>query len=253
MSRDGRWLYVALADVGGLAVVDLDTWSLAAVFDLSALMGSTQTYDIVELAPHRLLVSAAPDSGDLAYLVELDPQDPNSAHRVEGEIAYHGALFHRGVDGKTLYIADAYTNGFIYRHEIAGTSLPLRQSGDPYGIGDIPLSRMSPDGTRLYLQNGPAISLTSLWQIDAIPVRARWTTHSLPVPSPDGRFVYTLQSDGERGPISVVRFSASRMEPLAALEIDCPNTYASRAFVSSDGARMIGSGTDGYVWEFSLF
>lgn len=237
MSHDGSRLYVALWGTGEVAVIDPDSRQVERVLGLSTLLGNGNTSDLVEPVPGRLFVSASPDTGERAFVVEVDPADPASARRVGHPDGYRQAFLY--ASPAHLYIADQWWPTQVEKRALLSPALDLLMTSEPQGSGSTVASgRLSPDDSRLYLQNGIILSTSTLRQVGlAIEGIPRVSADGREVSLGGGNHVLTYRTDTLEWTGSVISGCVTPVFPDYAIDMD----------VLPDRSRFIILGSGGAV------
>jgi hypothetical protein len=125
----------------------------AAVVDIRTELAAVETYDVMEVADDRVLVSSAPEPGTgTAYIVLIDGTNGNAASRVAGARAIMNTPhFGAASDRSSIYVSDGIRPNYIFRLDAAQPNFPIvgEHRNVPAGA-----PALSGDGTRLYVTAG---------------------------------------------------------------------------------------------------
>jgi hypothetical protein len=176
VSPDGSHMYASLIDSGGLAVVDLQSLTL----DTVVRMGK-QSYGVTVTPNGQRILVCSPHEG---LVFALNAQDLSQMDSIDvGDVCWYSAV---SPDGRTAYVS-------VGKHSLAVVDLDsgrlvkyLPNLGTPARIV------MSPDGTRLYMQDVDVMGI----RVVSLPDGVEITRLDLQVPgdgdvmlSPDGNLL----------------------------------------------------------------
>ncbi|HUF72467.1 MAG TPA: choice-of-anchor B family protein [Gammaproteobacteria bacterium] len=169
LSQDRATLYAALDNLGSIAYVDVAT-GVETVIDLISELDDLRTYDIVELAPDRILVSADPNSGGTAFIVEVRRDLGNAAQRVASERVIRAAPeFAVAPDGDTVFVREGFSPASIYKLDATQANLPLIAEDIHGSLSNTEHIQMNPNGTVMIARGGQLISTSTVTVAGQLP------------------------------------------------------------------------------------
>ncbi|MCC5794656.1 MAG: hypothetical protein JJT85_07960 [Chromatiales bacterium] len=212
--QDGRTLYIT-AHAGG-AVIALDLESGAEQrFVISPELGTAATWDVLEYAPGRLLVTGS--SSSFNYVVDLDTVDGSARRVADSVIARNEPELAQHPGDPYVYLREWRGLSQIRRLDTSQGAIPVTATA---GIGRAADTAgrlvMTPDGTRLVQPDGRVVLAADLTMAADLQVRG------LPAFSSDQAelWIWRLAGSGEpeRG---IQVFDAGTLEPLRAWQPLC--------------------------------
>lgn len=166
LSENGNILYIALNGAGGVAILDLTSKQITDTINLTNVLGTSETWDVIEAGPDDIFVSANPNG--FGFLVRVNPSDPASASRIANEEWIdHSPRFTLSPLKDFLYVNDTDFN--LYKLDISQPLAPLvLEEGVDSLFGTSHLAPSS-SGTTLHTWAGQIISTTSFEVISSLP------------------------------------------------------------------------------------
>jgi hypothetical protein len=170
LSQDRATLFAALDDLAAIAYVDVAT-GVETVVDLLAELDDARTYDIVEISPDRILVSADPNSNSSsAYIVEVRRDLGNAAQRVASEQIIRAAPeFAVAPDGNTVFVREGFFPASIYKLDATQANLPLIAEDIHGSLSNTEHIQMNPNGTVMITRGGQLISTSTVTVTGQLP------------------------------------------------------------------------------------
>lgn len=171
LSSDNITLYTTLNGLGDIAYLNVVD-GIAAVVDLSAELGDERTWDIAEVSPNRIVVSANPSSSGLglSFIVEVRRDLGNTATRVGSDIPIRKVpVFAVSADQLAVYIGEGPSPLSLFKLDAAQPDLPLVLEDTIVPVSGTNNLSLSPDGTRIYLASGQALSTATFTQVSQFP------------------------------------------------------------------------------------
>lgn len=169
LSQDRATLYAALDDLGSIAYVDVAT-GVETVVSLLAELGDQRTYDTVEVAPGRILVSADPNSNGIAFIVAVRRDLGNAAQRVASNRVIRAAPeFAVAPDGNTVFVREGFFPASVYKLDAAQADLPLIAEDIHGSLSDTEHIQMNPNGAVMITRSGQLISTSTVTVTGQLP------------------------------------------------------------------------------------
>jgi hypothetical protein len=199
LAADGATLYAAFNNIGTLAYIDPET-GVEQLVDLTAELGDSRTYDVVEVSPDRILVSSSPYSNGFAYIVEVRRDLGNAAQRVAGDRIIRAApQMQVSADGQSVYVREGFSPSSMYKLDASDAMFPIIAEDAHGAVDDSSNPALSPDGTLLITRSGQLYRTANIRQ--AGRVAAGLSTFSVSgaaifvaEPTLDGVGVYDAQT-----------------------------------------------------------
>lgn len=228
LSQDRSTLFAALGDLGSIAYVDVATGA-ETVVDINAELGAPSAYDIAEVAPDRIVVSASPNSGGIAYIVEVRRDLANAAQRVASDRVIRAEPeFAVAPDGSAVFVREGFFPASIYKLDATEAALPLIAQDVHGSLGDTRHIRISPDGSVLLVRGGQLVQASTVTVVGLLP----WGISAF---TPDGSTVLVEESgfDG----LGVYDL-ATRLK-IGQRHWGCTIAESQRLVVRSDGRALV--------------
>lgn len=169
LANDGQTIYVALYGVGDLGVLDISSGNVETV-DLSVELDDDRTWDVVEVATDRVVVSTNPGSNGFGYIVEVRRDLSNAAQRVaSNRIIRASPVFVAAPDETAVYVGEGFSPNSIYRLDASQADMPIVAEDDHGEISGTNHLAISPDGERLYLSTGQVVSTATIDRVGQFP------------------------------------------------------------------------------------
>jgi hypothetical protein len=129
-----------------------------------------RAYDVAEVAPDRIAVSASPDSNGLAYIVEARRDQGNAAQRVASDRVIRAEpFFAASADGSAVYVGEGFLPNSPYKLDATQSTLPIIAE-DVYGtISGTDHLSLNADGSRIYTTTGGIFDTASITRIGELP------------------------------------------------------------------------------------
>ncbi|MCP3974228.1 MAG: hypothetical protein GY720_07020 [bacterium] len=183
LSADGQYLYVALNSSTGIARVDLSDWTSTHV--TLPDLGDPRTWDVIEIAPGVVLVSATPSTSGSSWIVRYnfatDESDIVASHRMIDT----GPRFAIDPTHDYVYVGEGQS---LYRLDLSTPLLDIvaeDQHGKLYGTQDV---TVSPDGSYVVTSNGQQLDAPTLLEIGVF-------APGIPLFSDSGSKLYSLYTN----------------------------------------------------------
>jgi len=229
LSSDGATLYAALQDVGSLGYVDLGSGTEQTV-DLATLLDHPSTYDVAEVSPDRIVVSASPGSGGFAYIVEVRRDQGNAAQRVASDrIIRAEPFFAVSNDSSSVYVGEGFSPNSIYKLDASQPDLPI-VAEDAHGTinGSRHLS-LNASGSLLFTAAGQILETTFISQVGQLPA-------GLAVAAPSGSTVYVA----ELGSNAIGVYDSGTLRRIGERALPCALLSITRLAPIADGVIVLG-------------
>lgn len=194
ISASGDVLYMALNDAGSLGMLDLNleqTTTVAA----GAKLGHPSAWDVYEVDASRVLISANPGSGGLAYIVLINLATGVQTRVANQQIIRAAPAFLRG-GANQVVIAEGFSPNSLYRLDLSDPAMPIVAEDNHGNVSGTLAGKASPDGTKLYLYS-QVVQASDMQQIGSV------NNPGFPAVTPDGTRV-AYSTDIEDGSVYVV-------------------------------------------------
>ena len=209
IASDGDHLYVASFGSTSIYTVDLTDWSSTQTV-LSDL-GDSRTWDVIEIAPEVVLVSANPGSNGLAYIVKYDFGLASQARVADETIIRAGPRF--AMDGgDNAFVGSGFSPNSLYRLDLTDPTAPIAAEDSHGSVSGTQRLAVSPDGSYLIIGSGQKIDAATITPVGTVP-------GGTPLFSDDGSEVMTLSHVGEQALVSVSNGATTQL--LDELMADC--------------------------------
>ena len=168
-SSDGVTLYAALNGTGQAVAINTMTAD-TSVMHLLSLLNDSRTWDIAEVSPERIVVSANPGSNGTSYIVEVRRDLSDTSRRIADQRIIRAApIFAVSADQTSVYVGEGFSPNSVYRLDATIPTFSIvaeDNHGDVSGSSSLALS---PDGSRLYLLSGQVLSTDTITQVGKFP------------------------------------------------------------------------------------
>jgi hypothetical protein len=215
----------------GIARVDLSDWSSTQVV-LSEL-GSSRSWDVIEISPGVVLVSANPGNGGLAWIVRYN-FDTATEERVASERIIRAGPRFAMDGGDHVYIGEGFSPNSLYQLDLASPLLDIVAEDDHGSVGGTQSLAVSADGSFVVVGSGQKLDATTLVPIGSFEA-------GVPLFSDDGSVLYTLH-DPMDGPTLVQVSDATTTQLIEEWEPDCGSVGSgpvNAAFVKGVGSSAL--------------
>ena len=169
LSGDSQTLYAALHGLGDIAVLDTTNGSNEDI-DISVELDDDRTWDVAEVSMDRIVASTNPGSNGFGYIVEVRLDLGNAATRVaNNNIIRDSPVFTVSQDQSAVYVGEGPSPYSLYKLDANQSTLPFileERFGHFSGTSSLALN---PDGSRIYLLSGQALSTDTFTQVAQFP------------------------------------------------------------------------------------
>ncbi|MGD2101520.1 MAG: hypothetical protein PVG83_04735 [Acidimicrobiia bacterium] len=242
LSSNGDYLYVALGQSTGIARVDLDDWTSEQV--VLPLLKDRRTWDVIEIAPGVVVVSASPSSNGTSEIVRYDFNTSSedvvaatpgfSTLRTRPDFAMYGS--------EILYIGERMSDPLV-RVDLTTTDLEVVAEGDG-ALGGAQRHSVSADNNFLLDRGGQKLDPLTLAHIgDFFPDNS---PPGLALLSDDESLVYLFTELYDNGGLIRVG-DAETGEELVQWQTDCGLNdlfWNALAFTKGDGSPILVGATE---------
>jgi DNA-binding beta-propeller fold protein YncE len=155
LGSDVTKLYVTYGGQSTFDIVDLTTKSIVRTVDVSSVMTDGSVTDIYVTTNGQLFVSGR-------KIVKVDPVDSYSLQVVANNVSFFGDRPRfLADDGAYLYLeVSSHTPNSLFKLDISRSDAPVILEDEHGSVSGTANAVLSPDGTRLYMNNGKLV-LTS--------------------------------------------------------------------------------------------
>jgi hypothetical protein len=225
LSIDGTRLFVALRGSNAIGIVSLADFSITTI-DLGTEIGDRRTFDVEEVSPDRLLVTASPSSNGLAWVVEVRLDLANAVSRVADSTIIR-ATPRIAVDRENdfTYIGAGFSPNSLYKLDTSQADAPIILEDDHGQIGGTDSLTLNSTGSRIHLSSGQILRTGSFNEELRISQQGAGTIGT----NPDNLYVLAGQYFGPRNRIAV--YGWDNPDPLAEVESSCPRSGNARGKV----------------------
>lgn len=169
MSADGARLMAGMEGDGRVLVIDVPGWRVDAQLDLSPLLIQPNVLAFAEISPSAWITTAGnsnPTPGMQYPLVLFDPDHPATARRVGNPQGYCGHIPALSPDRRYLYAPHADCTLVMEKRDMSTAGWDVVATSDGiYWLSSQDMLEVSPDGERLYTDQGFVYSTSTLRQI----------------------------------------------------------------------------------------
>lgn len=187
LSSDGQRLYVALNQAAAFATVDLNTLAVTETV-VGDVVGSSLTWDVAEVAPDRVFVTANPGSGGFAWVAQFDPMSGAGSVVASNRIIRAGPRLHEDPSGEFIYVGEGFSPNSLYKLDLSQEDAPIVLQDGHGDVSGTQRAVVSPDSSRIYLWSGQVLRAESFLQAGSIG-------NGLKDVSQDGNRVYVLSGN----------------------------------------------------------
>lgn len=236
MSADGERLYIGFREAGRVAAMDLTTRQIVASVDVGSLLGPAEVWDMVEVAPMHLLISALAQSVSTTYIVEVFLDNPGQSRRVGCTLGYGSTGLQASPDRRFLMVATNRIGCPLFaKWDLTVPGFPTVLATSDNNQNNLGRTAVTIDGSLMIGQDGHVIDTDTLWP----------TALSAPgVPmggsTPDRFYV--------AGGQSVVTVRTSDFAVTSIAQSICQSVVpggVNRAVATADGSRFLVLGSGG--------
>ena len=194
----GDTLVAAIHGTGEVAEIDLESRTITRRIDLAELLGDDRTYDVREIDPRILLVTAAPGSSGLAHVVRVDLDDVDEAARVASDrfIRARPRIWANRGAGFAL-VGEGFSPPSLYRLDTTDPAAPLVDEDHHGDISGPTNAALHPDNSVLLTRTGQVIGTHDLEVIADLP-------NGHPAITADGATFYLADTDAATGLVHVI-------------------------------------------------
>jgi DNA-binding beta-propeller fold protein YncE len=169
LAADNTTLYAALNGIGDIAYLNVNDGTEQLV-DLSTELDHDSTWDVAEVSADRIVVSANPNSGGFAYIVEVRRDLGNAATRVaDDRIIRAGPIFAISPDSQSVYVGEGFSPNSLFKLDATKAALPIvleDDHGEVFGTDSLALNA---DGSRIHLRSGQVLETNTFTQVALFP------------------------------------------------------------------------------------
>ena len=231
ISADSKYLYVALNSSMGIARVDLTDWSSETV--VLPMLGDSRTWDVIEVSPGVILVSANPSSSGFSFIVRYDFNTATEDRVASGRIIRGGPRF--ATDGSGfVYVGEGFSPNSLYKLDLSTPMFDVALEDVHGSVGGTQFLAASPDGSMVVTLGGQKLDTNTFIQVGSFGL-------GFPLFNDDGSLLYSLSYESYTATTSIVVYNPSTTQSLEEWESDCgPKTLPSNDMRFTKG---VGSAT----------
>ncbi|MGD2051348.1 MAG: hypothetical protein PVI35_02635 [Acidimicrobiia bacterium] len=212
LSADGAYLYAALYGSTGIARIDLSDWTSTSV-TLTEL-GDSRTWDVAEVAPDVVLVTANPGSNGISRVVRYDFAMSAQSIVASNRIIRAGPRIVVDDAGSYAYIGEGFSPPSIYRLDLTSPDMEIVAEDAHGSVSGTQLLAIAPAGDFLVTSTGQKLRTSDLTQIGTFDFGGH-------VISPDGDNVYSLGEATAAG-MTLSIADATTTQRIEQWDVDCP-------------------------------
>jgi len=227
VSADNKYLYVALNSSMGIARVDLTDWSSETV--VLPMLGDSRTWDVIEVSPGVILVSADPSSSGSSFIVRYDFNTATEDRVASGRLIQAGPRF--AADGVGfVYIGEGFSPNSLYKLDLSTPMFDLVLEDVHGSVTGTQFLAASPDGSMVVTLVGQKIDADTFTQVGSFGM-------GFPLFSDEGSLLYSLNYDSYTVTTSIAVYNPKTTQQLEEWETDCgPKTLPSNDMRFTKGA-----------------
>lgn len=178
MSADGTRLMAGMDGNGRVLVIDVPGWQVAKQLDLSSLLIQPNVLAFAEVGAHAWITTAGnsnPTPGMQYPLVLFDPDNLATARRVGNPQGYCGHIPALSPDRRYLYAPHADCTLVLEKRDMSTVDWDVVATSDGVNwFSGQDMLEVSPDGERLYTDQGLVYSTSTLRQIGRFIAEGRF-------------------------------------------------------------------------------
>lgn len=169
LSLDGSRLFAAHYNLGQVSALDLATRSYTTI-SVGTLLNDQRTWDVLEVQPGRLVVTANPSSNGLSYVVQVRLDQGGAQSRIaSNRIIRGGPTLEMTRGSRWLYVTEpSFSPDSIYKLDLSLPDAPLVLEDQHGSIGGSFGMAIAPADDKLFLASGQVLSADTLAQISLI-------------------------------------------------------------------------------------
>lgn len=157
LSIDNTRLFIALSGSNVVGVFDIDTRELETLA-LGTLSGHSSTYDVMEVAPDRLLVTSSPSSSGFAWVVQILLDQDEPMMRVANErIVRASPVIAATRHDEFAYIGEGFSPNSLYKLSLLTPEAPIVLEDAHGSVSGTSQLTLSEDGRRIALFGGQVL------------------------------------------------------------------------------------------------
>jgi S-layer family protein len=231
VSADNKYLYVALNSSMGIARVDLTDWSSETV--VLPMLGDSRTWDVIEVSPGVILVSANPSSSGFSFIVRYDFNTATEDRVASGRLIRGGPRF--STDGVGfVYIGEGFSPNSLYKLDLSTPMFDVVLEDVHGSVSGTQFLAASPDGSMVVTLGGQKLDTDTFIQVGSFGL-------GFPLFNDDGSLLYSLSYESYTSTTSIIVYNPSTTQSLEEWETDCgPKTLPSNDMRFTKG---VGSAT----------
>ena len=173
MSEDGARLMAGMDGDGHVLVIDVPGWQVEKQLDLLSLLIQPNVLAFIQVGPDSWITTAGnsnPTPGMQFPLVLFDPDNPAAARRVGNPQGYCGTIPAVSPDRRYLYAPHADCTPVLEKRDMSTANWDVVATSDGvYWMTGQDTMEISPDGLRLYTDQGVVFNTSTLRQIGLFP------------------------------------------------------------------------------------
>jgi hypothetical protein len=224
LSIDGTRLFAALNQSGSVSVLDLTTLQHTEIL-VATQLGSSLAFDVIEGKPNRLYVSANPNSGGFAYIVQIKLDQGNFASRVASDrIIRADPVFEDTPNHQYLHIGEGFSPNSLYKLDLQQDTAPIILEDQHGTVGGTNRIQLNPDGSLLYLNGGQVVRTSDYTQ-------AALLGPEVPQFNDDPTRVYMAKTNG-----ILDIYSTSTFLQIGSINLNCSFSIDLREFAALPGS-----------------
>lgn len=170
LSLDGTRLFIALNQAAAVAVLDIGSGDVTEIV-VGAGTDHSNVFDVSEVQPGRLLVTANPGSGGFARVAQVLLDDGNAISTVAGNrIIRASPRISRSPLGDVAYVSEGFSPNSLYKLDLSSPDAPIVLEDRHGQVGGTEQHVLDADGSRIYLGSGQVLRAESFLQAGLIGV-----------------------------------------------------------------------------------
>ena len=169
LSLDGTRLYTAHYNLGQVSVLDLAT-RLYTTISVGTQLNDQRTWDVLEVQPGRLVVTANPSSNGLSYVVQVRLDQGGAQSRIaSNRIIRGGPTLEMTRGSRWLYVNEpSFSPDSLYKLDLSLPDAPLVLEDQHGAIGGTYGLAIAPADDKIFLASGQVLGSDTLTQISLI-------------------------------------------------------------------------------------
>lgn len=164
LSFDSAQLFVALNEAGAVATLNLESGATSEI-PVGEALQSSLTYDVLEVEPGRLLVTASPYSSGLAVVGQIRlGQGAEVSVVANGSFIRATPVLAVSADRHFAYVGEGFSPNSLYKLDLTDEAAPIVLEDDHGSVFGTHQLALNPDGSRIFLGSGQVLRTASFIQ-----------------------------------------------------------------------------------------